>query len=478
MSEQLNDFDSSLRKRFSEYQQDPPELVWQNVHAGIAGKLGKEDDKRKWGFIIFLSGLSLLVLFTGAYFGLRTSTTGTANKLADAGTLPSERPIKDQVLPDKPMAAVQHTLQVKSNNHVISKTTSLDQSQYGVEPTQAYNAGQTTTFNAETQSPLEVFNNSESYDLSVTTQQEKPDLLPPIALNSTSTEPVTTLTQAVENPTDPTSQVTITEVPGDSSNQPIVLDTTSTPPDPNHDYGKACNMFLGLKATGGIYHKSANSSDVYSYGAEFNLGYQRRHLLVQTGLGLEFQKQINQYQVNYKAYEATGAYDYVTYYTIDTIPIIIADTLVGYLYRPSFHTKAIAVFDSIDHQENKSNPATYTWINIPLMVGYHWTFNNWGLNLKAGGTYSMLIKKKEAEVFNPEENATLSYLSRLNAVRKKQYFSALIAPEVEYYFSDDISMNIEPWFRYSFQYTTVPKDRSYSLRPWSWGLNAGIKFHF
>jgi hypothetical protein len=479
MNEQHNNFDETFRDRFGDFQQDPPELVWQNVQAGIAGKLGGKKDKRRWGGLLFLSSLSLMMLLSGLYLGLRKSGDPDPAQISSWKPSPADRAVVG-------IEDVNTFTKEASTNPIFNHQPSTKNDQTNSNPINAQyeqnltpgtnnNEASGTMIRTDESSNLEPHNDIEPVGIIMNEQQGSSELLPPIPI----TENTNPIIVQEENPiiaSDP-------EIPNtDPIISGAVVDTSTITAGteeqtPEHDYGRAANIFLGAKFTPGVLYGVGDSKNAFTYGAQVDVGYQRRNLSIQSGLGIEFHRFDNAYRTEYLAYEATGEYAYVTSFIIDTIPFYFNDSLMGYIYRPIFSTTAVEVYDSVAHQEVLNRQTHYTYLNIPLSVGYHYTHKNWTFGLKAGGNMTILMQQREEELALINENASLSSLSRLTPERKNVWFSFILLPEIEYYFNDDISLYVEPWFRYSFRQTGAESE-GYGIKPYSLGLNAGLKIHF
>ena len=482
MNEQHNNFDETFRDRFGNFQQDPPETIWKNVQTEISGNLGgkSEKDKRKWGGIIFLSSLSLIMLMSGLYLGLRNPGSTPPHLISSWQPVSGERAVvgNEKGQPDLTGEVPNHqntSLHLKNNFVVTQKTVHND---VNLTPDQGNTADNKNNLDFASDPSLNfiVHNDVEPVDIA-TDSYQSPSLLDPLVVVS-------------ENETHATNQndnsISSDLQENNNDREPVTdlkTDTTANIPVenqeqvPEHDYGRALNMFVGGKFTPGILYGTGPTKNAFTYGGQIDVGYERKGISIQTGIGVEFQKINNVYRAGYLAYEATGKYEYVTSYTIDTIPFYLNDTVVGFIYRPIFTTTQVEVFDSIAHEKDVNRSSHYTYLNIPLSVGYHYTLKNWKLGLKAGGNMTFLLKEKNDDLVLDLENASVSSVSRLTPERRQFWFSLILLPEVEYYFNDDLGIYVEPWFRYSFR-QMVAESEGYGIKPYSWGLNAGVKIHF
>jgi hypothetical protein len=112
------------------------------------------------------------------------------------------------------------------------------------------------------------------------------------------------------------------------------------------------------------------------------------------------------------------------------------------------------------------------------MLGYRLNCHNWAFNLKGGASYTFQTGKKgDASSLDDASANTIDYSAlALSEDRRKQWFSLIVAPEVEYFITEDLSINMEPWLRYALSNNATTKD-AVGSKPYNLGLNAGLKIH-
>jgi hypothetical protein len=493
MNELHNDFDDLFRQRFDEFQKDPPENVWNKIQSGIkVAGIGNFSHPLpgSLGYLIYPSvGLLILALLSL----LLINSNETANKFSGLnrninGSLKkSELTLANQnfdniiVINNNKQISIHETQSLPVNNGIATidnQNLNKNQTEKTGEVIKNQHSEDLTLIQSDVFEPV---NNSEP----VIVAQSDPVLeLNPIISeiiqqqNNTSGPP-----NISENQNQ--TQLPIHDENNLPSNNQTTKDTTlntnltqtNNKPDPQHDYGKNANIYIGLKSIPDLSFYNSSGKSHMGYGAELSLGYQFKHFTIQTGAGLMFDKENVNYLADYKTYQATDQYQLVTYYVVDTIPVYQNDSLIGYLYRPTFHTTTVEIFDSVGNKENLTTEIRYTTLNIPFTIGYTWNVKKWGLSLKMGGVYSLMLGKKESEIQLSDPDANITSIDRLNPLRTRQQWSLIFSPSVDYCITHDISVGIEPYFRYTFQ-SGSNAGKTLGLKPYAMGLKTGITFNF
>ena len=464
MSVRPDDFDFSMRQRFHGFEQDPPEDLWQKIRTGISEPVPVSNTAYHLRLFVSMSIYLLLCLAP-----VITAYIGSDRQEFAPGTLSD---LQVSPPPDNKLSQGQISdnadFDAEAAIPVISHTVSIQDLPEGDDQSEDL-----VSYFAQMDEGLQ-FNSNEDFEWLTTDENnflQKEGTVETVnngeVLSFDLTEPV--FIQQEETYIHDTAVYEMADT--------ISLTALDVVQEPVHDYGRAAHMFAGLKFTPSMISGRGGMPDIASPGVEFDLGYEKNGLILQGGLGLEFMKYENQYEAVYRQWEATGDYNYVTWFDVDTIPIIQNDSIIGYVYRPTFHTTRVEVYDSIAHTKQYANQSRYTLLHIPLMAGYRWTRGNWGLGIKAGVSYSLLLFKKEDDSWLLPEDASLNGITRLSPLRNKHWFNLMLAPEFEYFLSDDWSIGAEPWFRYSFG-SFDATNPAYKPRQWSCGINTGIKLHF
>ncbi len=470
MNELPDQFDRFINERFSEFQLDPPEGVWNNVHADIKEN-AKSRSRRRLALFLLPAAASIMVVVTGVFLGLGlryTSSEVNARLAAQRQQIQLRNAVGfNSTSPDSGDLADQQ-------NSVVQQNTQLPEN-----PQKQY-----VTNNPQKNDilpDLQVLNSEEDgsianalpYNLEIQNKVAVEGSTPDVQNNSiaNSNAPL-----AVRSALSHVSNKSIKEIAFNicnnlSSQNSAMSERLAT----RHDYTRTPDIFIGLKYTP-QYRIGIDDKTALSHGFALDLGMQESRIIVQTGIGVEFVKQNTDYLLSWNQQQTTGSFQQVSYYTIDSIPLFNGDTLVGYIFRPLFHTENTEIFDTVLVEHQATAAVNYTYMNIPLMLGYRWNCHNWAFNLKAGGSYTFQTGKLRTPE-NLDEivaNVTEYSATRISPERRKQWFSLIALPEVEYYFTEKLSANIEPWVRYTLSNTS---GNLAGEVPYAVGVNAGLKIH-
>lgn len=197
-------------------------------------------------------------------------------------------------------------------------------------------------------------------------------------------------------------------------------------------YARPLHYFVGLNYTPGwLVQRNENE---FTQGLALSAGLEIHHLIIETGLGVDFQKTQNM-------------------------------ALVTYLTN-----------DSIFHKENQTATTRYTLLNIPVMLGYRWNIHNWALTLKGGGIYHVQVRKHQNELLPSSENVLSYNVFDRTQTRSNAWISLWAATEAEYYVHEKLSLSLQPWFRYALLDVNTNKSTT-RLDQHAAGINAGLKVH-
>ncbi len=189
---------------------------------------------------------------------------------------------------------------------------------------------------------------------------------------------------------------------------------------------------------------------------------------VQTGVGLGYVYDQADYRVNYKSKDSIG------YFT----------SIVSFVVTPGnkiiFTTKDIAVYDSVYHVADNRGISRYTYLQIPLLVGYEvFETNRLSIGIKAGPSISFLIGSKEAQPFIDYPNAQLIRIDNNTLVRIKTNWEIQAALDIEYRLSKNFSVYADPSYRHYFSPFEMQESSSSKAKdPYSIGIEVGVRVNF
>ncbi len=231
------------------------------------------------------------------------------------------------------------------------------------------------------------------------------------------------------------------------------------------------------------YQKTSKYSFLINSGPEFidvpvdeqlnirqlNLNAMARYELgggmyLQGGLGASVMEDQTPYTLDYKSLDSVGFYYDVHYYVPDPSnpdSVILITTIE-------------TIYDSVTHNTIAYADNRYTYFRIPLSFGYDvFSYRNFGLSLRAGGEYAVIISRKEAPADIPSD-VRLLYIERRIEEKLESNFRMLFGLTLEYHLSDKLALQLNPTYRYYFRSVyDSPGGNASSL-----SINGGIRFQF
>jgi len=225
------------------------------------------------------------------------------------------------------------------------------------------------------------------------------------------------------------------------------------------------SLNIGLNITPDIvFYKGTSSYFKYDYTVDAGVQYDFGRFYLQSALGISWSSDIGNYAVSANKNDSIGYYYSVT-------------SFVEYPGDPGtieYTTTLNTVYDTNQYVYDYSTKNTYTYLEVPLVVGYRAVVRpTWSLSVDAGGFWSGLIAADEpVPVFYIPEGRVTS-VENTTPVRKKNSFGLLGSVRFEYIFGKQFSLIIAPTFKYhlnSIEEQNIPG----ATQPWSVGFRVGI----
>ena len=187
---------------------------------------------------------------------------------------------------------------------------------------------------------------------------------------------------------------------------------------------------------------------------------------IQTGVSLGYVFDHGDYRVNYKSKDSIGFFTSVISFIVTPGNVIV------------FNTKDIPVYDSLQHIADDRAINRYTYLRIPLMLGYELIeTNRFSLGIKAGPAISLLIGSKEALPFIDYPNARLIRIDNHSLSRVKINWEIQAALDLEYRLVKNFSIYAEPSYKHYFKPFKTQESTSTSAKdPYSVGIEIGARF--
>ncbi len=236
-------------------------------------------------------------------------------------------------------------------------------------------------------------------------------------------------------------------------------------------------LSLGIYAsTDRIYNTAdalTGANDAYGLGIAVRYAISDRHFL-ESGLGTYQSEDGWDYNVDYRSNQLMG------YYTdVDTVTY---DIVVGSQGQDSvvinYFTSQQAVYDSVDLSASEMTTKKYTYLTVPLMIGYQNNIKNFLYSVSTGLTMSVVLHEKTEMADFDEDNVNVLQVDHEVYNRIKMNWHYTLNLGAGYRFNDHWSLVVEPRLRVYLKdlYETSPAVET--KRPYSIGLSGGVFYSF
>ncbi len=217
-----------------------------------------------------------------------------------------------------------------------------------------------------------------------------------------------------------------------------------------------------------IYHKNGDLQIHRAKGFGIDLGYKFPALFFESGLELSFTSDNGTYEVDYLQNEIIN-----TYIKVDSI---IYDT-TGQNLSKEYVTSDVNVYDSVEHNENRQTVNRYSYLRIPLLLGYKFDYRKVSLFIKAGTEFSLLVRGDEpVPVINGNEIRIVN-VDRLSPDRVSTNWQMIISAGMGIRVTRSIYFTFEPQYRYYLNSYYSQQMKNYK-KPYSIGIRAGLLLNF
>jgi hypothetical protein len=255
---------------------------------------------------------------------------------------------------------------------------------------------------------------------------------------------------------------------------PGLFELRNTNPVPQNDftikdnYIQKASMSFGFNLTPAMVFYDPNPNK-HAYSAELNARLHLSDFYLESGLGMMYMEDINSYKINYESFDSVGYFLNVISFRID--PQNPDKVLLDY--------QTEAVFDSVAHYKITQKNSTYTYLQVPLTLGYKFfSSRRISLTASAGVVFSWLVGKYEPAAGYIPSNETLVSIDQEVPTRLKTNWRFRAGIGFNYMMTDKISLSLEPVYEQYIQTVYQDKPGYSAKKPFMIGLRTGILFHF
>jgi hypothetical protein len=188
---------------------------------------------------------------------------------------------------------------------------------------------------------------------------------------------------------------------------------------------------------------------------------------VRTGAGVSITSGYNEILVKTNPYLGT-------YQILDSV--VFRWDEQHYNLIPYYFTTGTAIYDTAFHYTYYNFKKRYTYLQVPLVLGYDfWNNDRFTIGIRGGAVMSVLLKTKAiTEEYDPGKDKVVT-INYITPDRISLNWQALGGINVSYRLSKKFSLELEPEVRYYFN--SVYEKSEITTKPWSVGLRAAFLFN-
>ena len=276
-------------------------------------------------------------------------------------------------------------------------------------------------------------------------------------------------TQPPSNPVTQPPSNPVTQPPSNPVTQPPSNPVTQLPSHQQPDIrypSKKWNISIGANYTPEVMFNTLNG-DKFANNMGLEGTFHVGRYSVRTGVGLSFTTGWNEMLVESNPY--LGAYK-----ALDSITFAWGD---NYNLVPTYFTKTEAVFDTTLQYTYTDIKKRYTYLQVPLVLGYDFWENSWlSLGVRAGAVMSVLLNTKTSSMtFDPGKDRIVQ-INNITPDRIELNWQAMGGINAAFRLSQRFSIELEPEIRYYFN--SVYESSVLTKKPWSVGVRAAVVVTF
>lgn len=188
---------------------------------------------------------------------------------------------------------------------------------------------------------------------------------------------------------------------------------------------------------------------------------------VRTGAGISVSKGTNELEVEYNDYLGT-------YSKLDSMDF--AWNSQGMKYIPTYYMSPEDVWDSLMKLEYPKVVKRYTYLQVPLIMGYDfWQSDRVALGFRAGPVMSVLLATKQlSSEYDPGQKRIIS-INDISPGQVSLNWQAMAGFSAAFRISRQWMLEVEPSARYYFN--SVYEKPASSAKPWSVGIRLAFSLN-
>ena len=190
-----------------------------------------------------------------------------------------------------------------------------------------------------------------------------------------------------------------------------------------------------------LYHRNGDVEIKRAYGFGVDVGYKFSGLFLESGMELSFTQDDGTYQINYLQNEIIN-----TYTKVDSV-IYEYDTISQSLSK-EYVTSDIDVYDSVEYLENRQAVNRYTYLRLPLMIGYKFDYKRVSFFIKAGTEFSLLVRGEEPVPTVNGKEIRIINVEKESPDRVSTNWQMIVSAGIGIRVYKSMTFTLEPQYRY------------------------------
>ncbi len=228
------------------------------------------------------------------------------------------------------------------------------------------------------------------------------------------------------------------------------------------------HFYTGVGVTAAMVYYPA-TTDQFTYSADIALGLKFHDFYIESGVGYQDMQERGIYQIDFKTNDSIGYYNEVVSFEIDPQN---PDEI-------TYKTQQTTVYDSVDHYEHKTPLFKYSYLNIPLKIGYRfYQKDRFSVAAEVGVIFSKMLNKQipEPTINNPEYEVIAIINQTPDRVNINLQWQ--ISLRLNYRFAKTMSVAVQPVFTKYINSIYDTKAGYPDVKPYTMGVRFGIYFDF
>jgi len=311
-----------------------------------------------------------------------------------------------------------------------------------------------------------------------------------VQIKSESNEPVVKVAEIVVAEVIPVDEMYKDTVGKDAAGNDIIIETTHWSADVYWSPVRTINRYAAANSESQRYSALLDGSDkpvinTTSFG--FNANYSFKQLLVQTGISytaVECQNSVSVNTQTFNPYTAEAVFP-TTDFTVNEYTFLDLDSLIAGVDYPitvydtvwshSTDTFQYVAYDTINSIAALNSYARYSWVEIPVIVGFEFERPKYTVTPKVG-LIAGYLKGYGGTTISRFDNSKIMDVSAgmpLNKINLSAYFAVGFA----YKISGRFEAIADPYLRYNLN-SIFRKESSVSQKLYGAGVKVGLRYYF